>query len=355
MRFPLLAALCLLGACTAVAAVKGAKDSPEVPAAAEQPLPSLPAVTAPVANKPEAASPVVTNPSGPTEVAMAAPAITPDSRPSPLLKLAGLHRYAVVVDLPRARLYLLENTEQGLKVVRQHYAAMGKQGYGKQVAGDQRTPVGVYTISGFLSPDTLPPMYGTGAFPLSYPNDWDFHKKRTGSGIWLHGVPPNTYTRPPRSSEGCVTMANDDLTALRPYLKAGETPIVLTDQLDWMSEHKLNSASAAIAGEIENWRSKWSAIDTKGYLDYYASDFTSAGLNKAAFSDYKYRVNSAKKRIEVAVRDLDLFSYPGEENLVLAQFTQDYDSDNFKVTSRKQQFWRKQADGSWKIVLEESR
>lgn len=335
MRFIVPAVLALLTAAAAQAAVKGSKEpqKPELPAAAA---------------RPPAEAPVL---AGNGEL----PADPSDAQPSALLRLSPHHKNAVVVDLSRARLYVLENTAQGLRIVRQHYASMGKNGFGKQVQGDNRTPLGVYTITGYTPSSLLPDFYGAGAFPLTYPNDWDFHKKRTGSGIWLHGVPPNTYARAPRSSEGCVTMANEDLSALRAYLKTGETPIVLTDSLEWISPAKQANASNAIAQQIEAWRTKWSAIDTPGYLDFYATDFTSAGLNKAAFTDYKNRVNASKKRISVAVRDLDLYAYPGERDLVLAEFTQDYDSDNYKVTNRKQQFWKKQADGGWKIVLEESR
>ncbi len=353
MRFSLLAALSLASVACASAAIKGSKDQSTLPAQAAES--AAPFATAGAENKAVQAAGSTDARPGQEMLASNAPVEIGHSQPSVLLRLSSLHRNVVLVDLPRARLYLLENTAQGLKIIRQHYAAMGKSGFGKQTAGDHRTPVGVYTISGFKGDGSLPEFYGPGAFPLNYPNDWDFAKKRTGSGIWLHGVPPNTYTRAPRSSEGCVTMANDDLLALRPYLKAGETPVVLTDRLDWQSAAELNNESSALSGRIESWRSKWSAIDTRGYLDFYASDFNSAGLNKAAFSEYKYRVNAAKKRIQVSIRDLDLFTYPGEDNLVLAQFTQDYDSDNYRVTNRKQQFWKKQSDASWKIVLEESR
>jgi len=288
------------------------------------------------------------------QLRLAPPTIPKGSLPASLLKLADEQRYALVVDLPRARLYVLENNKGTLKVVREHYAAMGRNGVGKQNRGDLRTPLGIYNVTGFTDDAALPELYGAGAFPLTYPNTWDKHLGRDGSGIWLHGVPMTVGSRAPRSSEGCVTMANADLLALKPYLQAGKTPVVLTDSMSWLPVAVIAKQRDALLARIGDWRARWSAIDTDAYLDFYADDFVSNGMNKAAFSAYKRRVNGSKRKIDVQLRELDLMRYPGEPNLVVAQFRQDYTSDNFSVSGRKQQFWRLQKDGSWKIVLEES-
>ncbi len=288
------------------------------------------------------------------QLRLAPPRVPKGALPASLLQLSDTQRYAVVVDLPRARLYVVENTRSGLKVVHEHYAAMGRNGVGKKSRGDLRTPIGIYTVTGFTSDEALPELYGAGAFPLTYPNIWDRRHGRDGSGIWLHGVPMDVGSRAPRSSEGCVTMANADLVALKPYLQAGRTPVILTDSMSWLPPAVLARERDALLARIEAWRARWSAIDTPAYLDFYADDFVTNGMGKQAFSAYKQRVNASKRRIDVKLSDIDLLRYPGEPDLIVAQFRQDYASDNFSVTGRKQQFWRKQADGHWKIVLEES-
>lgn len=89
---------------------------------------------------------------------------------------------------------------------------IGKNGTDKRVEGDKRTPMGVYQITEQLPRAGLADLYGDGAFPAAnYPNEWDRQQKRGGHGIWLHGVPSNTYSRPPRSSDGCVVAPIPDL------------------------------------------------------------------------------------------------------------------------------------------------
>ncbi|HUP91190.1 MAG TPA: L,D-transpeptidase family protein [Solimonas sp.] len=280
----------------------------------------------------------------------------PGAVPNSVLKLAPMYKHLIVVDLPRARLYIMENKNGELKLVRHHYAAMGRNGAGKQTSGDLRTPVGVYHVTGWLKDGELPELYGAGAFPVNYPNLWDQFKRRTGRGIWLHGVPRETYSRPPRSSEGCVTMANDDLVSLKPYVQFGQTPVVMSDHLEWLPKAQVAAERAAFLARIEDWRRKWSARDTAAYLKYYGADFTTTGMDHAGFVAHKQRVNGSKKFIEVQLSDVNLFRYPGTEDpLVLAEFTMDYRSDNFATVSQKQQYWKQAKNGEWKIFREENR
>lgn len=282
-------------------------------------------------------------------------AIPDGAVPDVILHLSAVHRHAVVVDLPRGRLYLIENRGGALHVVRNYYASIGKSGWGKTATGDNRTPVGIYHITGFIEDPALPELYGAGAFPVSYPNVWDRRLKYTGSGIWLHGVPRDTYARPPRSSEGCVTLANADLMDLKPFLVKGVTPVVFTDTLGWRPREQGQDQRAEFMRQVEAWRSAWSTKDTEGYLAFYADDFETDGMSKPAFAAHKRRVNAGKKRIDVKLDDVDLFRYPGGDGLMLARFTQHYRSDTFNATNEKEQFWRRLPDGSWRIVKEASR
>jgi murein L,D-transpeptidase YafK len=272
----------------------------------------------------------------------------PGTVPGNVLKLSAEYPYLVVVDLPNARLHLFENKVRDgvgeLKLIRSNYAGMGRNGYGKKASGDLRTPVGIYHINGWKPDDQLPELYGAGALPTNYPNLWDQFRLKTGYGIWLHGVPRTTYVRAPHSSEGCVTMANDDLVSIKPYLLGTNAPLILSDKVEWTPKADIARVNDAFMGRIEDWRRKWAAIDTEGYLAFYGDDFTTDGMNKADFVAHKRRVNATKRSIEIKLTDMSLYRYPGEP-MMLAEFTLNYRSDNFSSIAKKQQYWRQTPKG----------
>jgi len=70
--------------------------------------------------------------------------------------------------------------------------------------------------------------------------------------------------------------------------------------------------------------------------------------------DYKRRVNTAKKYIEVDIREQSMFVYPDGLNILVVTFDQDYRSDTVKRKFRKRQYWRMEPDGKWRIIYEGS-
>jgi murein L,D-transpeptidase YafK len=278
----------------------------------------------------------------------------PDELPLAVMRLPETVSHAIAVDLQAARLYLLENNGNGLTVRKSMYASMGREGYGKEVEGDNRTPLGVYRVTSWLDGGRLPDLYGSGAFPVDYPNDWDRKLRRTGFGIWLHGVPSNSYTRPPRSSEGCVTVANADLIALRDYVVPGQTPVIFADRLEWASRDESQRELSQFESVLERWRKDWASLDTDAYMSHYAENFRTDSMDRESFAAHKRRVNSNKQWVSLELKNLAIYRYPGETDLMQVQFTQDYRSDNFNSRAEKLQYWRLQPDGNWQIIREVS-
>ena len=276
----------------------------------------------------------------------------PDNRLVPrfLWKLDAQQKHALVVDTSRATLFVYENVNGEPRYVTDFYITIGKLGTDKLAEGDKRTPIGVYFVKADLPKSKLADMYGNGAYPLSYPNEWDRKNKRTGSGIWLHGTPSDTYSRPPRASDGCVVLANDDLDKLAPYLQVGVTPVIITNSMDWSNEQDLNERDALLQA-IEQWRKDWSSLDTNAYLKHYSRDFSSGSADYAAWAKQKQLVNSAKSWIKVDLSNISVFTYPEQPNMVVVNFEQDYTSNNLSNRMKKRQYWIKQ-NNRWQIIYE---
>ena len=273
--------------------------------------------------------------------------------PENILFLADSQPYVILVDLRNSRIYIYRN-DQGIPVLETDYfISIGLQGSGKQKRGDQKTPIGIYHITQYIDGEELPDLYGAGAFPISYPNVWDKRRHRTGDGIWIHGTPAATYNRSPWASDGCIVVSNPDFQHIYQYIKAGiHTPVVVTEQVNWLTQVEWQTQRQQWLQTISQWINDWQSLDHMRYRSHYSqTTFKSQGRDFNDWDDYKRRVNHQKSYIHVEYSDLNAFNYPGETDLVLMQFQQNYSSNNFNSISPKELYWRKH-DQQWKIVYE---
>ncbi|KXB30615.1 hypothetical protein AT959_12800 [Dechloromonas denitrificans] len=276
--------------------------------------------------------------------------------PRYLLQMQADQRYAIVVDTKRSRLYLYENDVANggrPRFVADYYITQGKLGAEKLVEGDKKTPVGVYHVTANLPRQKLADLYGSGAFPINYPNEWDKQQGRKGSGIWLHGTPSDTFARPPRASDGCVVLTNQDLDAVAKNLQVGLTPVIISNSVEWLSLDDWARERNDLNKTIDAWRADWESRDTDRYLRHYSKRFKSAEQNFDQFAAQKKQVNAGKEWIKVKLDNLSVFRNPGKEEVVVVTFDQDYRSNNLNNQMKKRQYWLRE-DGKWKIIYEGS-
>ena len=273
-----------------------------------------------------------------------------DRLPRYVLQLHVEQKHAIVVDSKRSRLFLYQNDGGRPQLVADYYVTLGKNGVEKTREGDQKTPIGVYHVTGNLPRQKLTDFYGAGAYPINYPNAWDKRQGRNGHGIWLHGTPADTYSRPPRASDGCLVLANADLESLGRNLQVGLTPVIIADEIEWLSAAALEAERKSLGAALESWRADWESRDTGKYLGHYAPRFHSGDQDLAAWSEHKRKVNAAKSWIKVGVSRVAMFQYP-RERFVVVSFEQDYRSSNLSNAMHKRQYWIKEG-AQWKILYE---
>ncbi len=269
--------------------------------------------------------------------------------PSQFLALSPRNRHAIAIDASRSRLYLFENTPQQLKLVADFYVSVGKSGIEKRVEGDARTPLGVYFIVSNLDPKSLSNFYGSGALPINYPNVLDSKRGKTGSGIWLHGTPPNQYARAPLASDGCVVLANPDLEFLSRTVEIRTTPVVISPKLEWVAPQSVQAERKPFEDTLDAWRHAKSRGDIDQLLSFYTPDFHSFGKSLSEWAPaLRSEVDKARGK-PIQLKDLSYLRWVDSNDTMVVTFGEV--ADGARTGPTKRQYWVRQGR-EWKIFFE---
>ncbi len=218
--------------------------------------------------------------------------------------------YLVIVDSEAHRLFLYRKNENGYQEVVNYYVTLGEKGTGKQVRGDMKTPIGIYRIEKELPDSKLPELYGVAALTLDYPNSWDKQKGRTGSGIWLHGTPRDTFSRAPLASRGCVVLNNPAMeTLVFKYGLLPSTPVIIAQNIERNFIERNDESKQLVLSQINQWLR----------------------------SQNDYHVDWAQ---------VSVYAYPGEKGVYYVSFPVD---DGRRLV---EQYWQRQTEGRWQLVFE---
>lgn len=274
--------------------------------------------------------------------------------PSFLLEVPESVSDVLVADTGSATLYRFSVSGNRVIAQDQRYMSIGQNGAGKQRAWDRKTPLGVYFITRRLDTSKLDAKYGDAAYPLDYPNAWDRHLNRTGNGIWLHGVDRNHPRRPPRDTDGCLSLPNEELLALTEYLRPLETPIIVARELRWLDPGDIEQSRSEFRDALETWRRSLEQHDLVSYLSLYDPEFSHNDMDKDMWSAYRLGVFSARSLTAVGISNLLLLADPEEPDLYLSRFTQVLTGDQGSVTTTKRLYWKRRPNTGWHIVSEDN-
>jgi murein L,D-transpeptidase YafK len=262
--------------------------------------------------------------------------------------------YALIADKSKRTLTLwhYEPQEGGprkLKLVDAYPMDIGKAGGDKVANGDHKTPEGIYFPQEMLDGSKINfDLYGVRIFTLNYPNFFDRRAKKTGYGIWLHAVPDTQSLL--RGSRGCVVVRNEIVTKLTPYINLKKTPVIIVDEVKYVSEKEIKARQEKINQWIANWRAAWQTKDIEKYISFYDNDFRALGMSRNHWKRFKDSLNQRYSEISVKISSPVFF---GRNNEAILNFMQSYDSSGLKDYGRKTLHLRMDAQGEYKILGEE--
>jgi L,D-transpeptidase YnhG len=271
--------------------------------------------------------------------------------PAQFLQLSEKNRHAIAVDASRSRLYLFEHKGGQLHLVADYYVSVGKAGIDKLTEGDLRTPLGVYFVMGSLPKKTLKDFYGAGAMPLNYPNPFDNLRGKTGSGIWLHGTPPEQFSRAPKASDGCIVLTNPDLHRILNTVQARTTPVVIAPQLQWISPSNNESERQQFMTAFSTWKQSRLSGQVQSVLKHYTSDFRNYDKDLAQWTEVLQAESKTLAGQSLDIKDLSVLNWKESTGVNTMVVTFGELIKGMRTGPVKRQYWIK-ISGQWKIFFE---
>ena len=278
----------------------------------------------------------------------------PGQIPAYLLELPVSIATVLVAETNSSTLHEFSHGPDGLRHTGESYMSVGQNGVGKQRAWDRKTPLGIYFVDEQLDTSKLHQKYGPTAFPLDYPNIWDRINKRSGDGIWIHGVTPNGGQRPPLDTDGCIALPNDELLALAGHLQPRITPVLIARDIKWADEDSLASTQNKLRAALDAWAASWQRGDVYGFLGLYAEDFGYRGMNRDEWNAFRTQSMTRAPAERIELRNVLILADPEHKGLYLSRFEQSIVYADRTVTTTKRLYWQRLDNGEVRIVAEDN-
>jgi murein L,D-transpeptidase YafK len=277
-----------------------------------------------------------------------------DLVPAYVLQMPASVETVLIAEADVATLHRYENSEKGLRSVHTQRISIGQNGVAKQKTGDRRTPLGIYFILEELDTSNLHEKYGPVAFPLDYPNAWDQRNDRSGHGIWIHGVTPNSGPRPDRDTDGCISLSNEELMLLERFITPTQTPVIVTRILQHRSRTEIGAMRDSLLDALDSWVRSYRDGDWHRFLSLYSEDFEYRDMNAQEWSEFRIRTIANRPVLNFSADDVMLLADPEEAGLYLSRFRQTITEADRQVVTTKRLYWRRNSAGDLRIVAEDN-
>lgn len=260
-------------------------------------------------------------------------------------------KYSFVVDKSKRTLQVYQWKNEDLFKIAEYPTDIGKKNGDKMKENDHRTPVGIYFLLQEMTQPEIPfSLYGNLAFSTDYPNIFDRRDYKTGSGIWLHAVPDSIPLT--RGSRGCVVVRNDVIKQLKQYVHLEQTPMLIFDEVKYMTADEYRDQRKKFLQDFENWRTAWENQDVDTYMKYYDSTFKNDQMNYKQWYRHKKRLKSLYSYIKVQLAPPLILQ---NKDQVVIRTVQRYESNLHKDYGEKTIHARLSPEVGFQIIREDWR
>lgn len=279
--------------------------------------------------------------------------------PSNILMMdAKFAHHVILVEKATHKLHIYENADTNPRLLKTYNMATGKFKGDKTINGDHKTPEGIYSFNDFYSKQFLlqkhgkyGEIYGSGAFPMNYPNFMDERAKKGGGGIWLHSTDNDDRIQKGLDSRGCVVVQNQDLKDISEFIELHKTPIIVVQDVLFLSKATWERNRKDLNDAVQKWATAWQKKDFAAYINSYHKELF-YDKKHGGYNGYERYKKAVFSRADTPVIKLDFISILANEQYAVVTLQQEYHSPVINDTGKKTLYLKKDSNYDWKIVGE---
>ena len=239
------------------------------------------------------------------------------------------------------------NKDEKFTLIHKYATFTGQMQGDKQKEGDLKTPLGIYNLTKKIS--KLDSFYGPLALVTSYPNIYDEFRGKTGSGIWIHGLPieqeRDDYTK------GCIAINNENIVYLDKEINLESTLLIINENNNTKELSK--KVLSKILANLYAWRYSWLYNEVEDYLSFYSQDFIrNDGMKYERFNKYKTRIFAKKEKKKIIFTNITVIPYPNTSDIFQITFREFYSSSSFTFEGDKVLMIKLRKHNHFKIFTE---
>lgn len=225
--------------------------------------------------------------------------------------------YVIVVDKKYQKLYVFKKSGCFFKVFESN-CSTGKNQGGKQIAGDAKTPHGIFFAMRILHNPGPPETYGTLAFPLDYPSLTDKKAGRNGTNIWIHGT---IKPLAPFQSNGCVVLSDKDIHALAKFIYVNKTPVIISETIQWIPQNRVSPVRNELDKILASWTKGYIEGDIKAIDALYLEGSQIKGKKREILSNKLSNLRNINEHFILEPRDISILRQNNNAVIVFDQIT----------------------------------
>ena len=165
---------------------------------------------------------------------------------------------------------------------------------------------------------------------------------------------PDGGKRPPRDTDGCIALPNDEILALEELLQPTVTPVIVARDVRWADAAEIAALRDEIRLAVDTWAESIRNRDLHRYLSLYGEDFSYRGMTREQWAHYRVVTLGAMPIDDFRLDEVLLLADPEDEGLFLSRFQQVIVEPDRKVATTKRLYWRRNDNGELKIVAEDN-